>query len=171
MDVRDILFAASTPARAAIQHIGRAKRQPEVTTAEDIIGFAISAGLTLLRQESILVLREFSDGELGRYITGRRGHPTRIEWHPARLAEAVDLIEDVQEQLEPQSRRNGPSAQIGHSASTDKTIGTSFPLRPDCVVEITIPANLRRSETQRIARWVETLWFVDDGPSPGRSQQ
>ena len=88
------------------------------------------------RQEIVALLKDLEEAGFGRFLAGRRGHPSRLEWS----------LEDVAE-----------SGEI--SDSEVSSLRHQFRLRRDSTVLFDLPEDLTKSEAQRLADFVLTLPF------------
>jgi hypothetical protein len=108
----------------------------------------------------IEVFRKFEKIDLGKFIVGRRGHPSRFDWEVTPLSvgkiavgEASKLTlptEDEMDSAEGDDPASSPPALIRHS----------FRLRPDFTWEFQLPMNLTPTEAARLADFIKTLPFT-----------
>jgi hypothetical protein len=109
----------------------------------------------------IAILRKLAEEGCGRFAIGRRGQPSRLIWSvsPVSLARAIV------------GKPSGPAAaadkseQVGAAQAT-AVIEHTYRLRQDFTVSVSLPANLKRREAQRLGDFVRTLSF-EEGPPEG----
>jgi hypothetical protein len=106
----------------------------------------------LSRATVIDVFRRFEQLDLGKFVVGRRGQPSRIEWRyrlqDVGQAAAGELTEiDQADRLDDEEA--GPSRLTRHT----------FQLRPEASVALELPSDLTQHEAQRLAEFVKTLPF------------
>lgn len=114
---------------------------------------------------SIADLREFfrqlEHLGCGRYVIGRRGHPSRFIW-TAGLVSVGQVASgkgvDVEEVRSPSELEEGPSRD---------TLDHIFQLRPSMTVALSLPANLTATEAARLADFIRTLPFEPVSQSAG----
>ena len=104
------------------------------------------------RSDVIEVFRRFENLDLGKFLVGRRGQPSRMEWK-YRLVDVGQAAAGELGDIEP-----------ADDLEDEDGIGTrfmrhSFQLRPDVAVQLELPGNLSRTEAARLADFIKTLPF------------
>lgn len=121
------------------------------------------------RTEVIELMHALENAGAGKFITGRRGHPSRFEWStkPQDLAEQLkiakpDLKSNPPTSLETVKRGRGrPKGSKNRvkvvAATHEKPFKQSFYLRPDFQVKLTLPHTLSKVEASKICDFVHLL--------------
>jgi hypothetical protein len=105
-------------------------------------------GAEVERGEILKILKLIEEAGLGKYVIGRRGYPTRIEWSEKVLSSETN----------DRNRADKTRAMIA-----ERTIVHRFVVRPDFAVEIELPGDLTSGEAKRLADFIETLPFDRQG--------
>lgn len=106
-----------------------------------------------------------------RYVEGRRGHPSRVEWHvgiislgqaAAGLREDIEGAEVIAEPKEDEFDDGDARSENGRQLETvvgKESMVVSYPLRPDLVIQLEVPISLSQHEADRLASFIKTLPF------------
>lgn len=107
----------------------------------------------------IKVMKELDEMEVGRFLTGRKGQESRIEWafDVRSLGKVASGGGSRLEEVPADAETDEEDAADAHSA--DDTIPHVFQLRPDMKVEIALPEDLTDREADRLASWIKSLPF------------
>ena len=125
---------------------------------------SIEAGLGVPRPDVIDILRKLADYGCGEFIVGRRKKPSRMRWavDPRGLraaaageAEEIGLVAVAAEE----AAVDEPQEEEETADDDDDSITHSFRLRPDLIVDFALPADLTRSEAERLAKFIQSLPF------------
>jgi hypothetical protein len=73
-------YHAEPSVRLLIDHFGSRQRNQTVSPVDTLERALDAAGTPLTRNLVIEGLRRLDDLGVGRFIPGRKGHPTRFEW-------------------------------------------------------------------------------------------
>jgi len=95
--------------RLVIDHFAARERNQHVTNADSLVSSLRRSKTPLPRSAVIRVLRSLDALGLGRFIAGRKGYPTRFEWHERSLS-----IRDMASQ---ETVADGPSPDKGEVRS------------------------------------------------------
>lgn len=106
----------------------------------------------------IAVFKELEELGLGRFVAGRKGHDSRMEWAfdvrtlgpVARGAKMA--LEEVPFDAEDDDETNGRETESG-------LIMHAFQLRADCSVEIKLPVDVTQKEVERLGMWLRSIPF------------
>jgi hypothetical protein len=112
------------------------------TTVADLV-----AATNCERQEAVGVLQKFAEFGCGRFITGRRGQPSRLQWGLS----AVDVAKEVTGEL---PRVSTASA----SAPNVHLVEQPIFLRPGVQVIVHFPEDMTKEEAEKVAGVVRNLW-------------
>jgi hypothetical protein len=111
------------------------------------------------RYNAVSFIKKLSEYGCGRFVIGRRGQPSRLEWD-------VDALELARAVLQPnavtQIPNTEPVATESEARKSDPdlvlaVLEHTFILRPDFPVKLSLPANLTPHEAARLSRFVEAL--------------
>ncbi len=105
----------------------------------------------LSRGEIIGMLRKLEALELGSYVTGRKGHPSRFEWKYASRDIAMMATGD-ETKTNPE-----PAPQVDEDEPEAVMHMHQFLLRTDLKVQFELPVDLTQAEAARLADYVKTL--------------
>lgn len=112
-------------------------------------------------QEMVRVFRELEQARCGHLILGRKGWKTRFKWNYSvrSLGEAakgettkLDTIDVNNIEVSEDMLEAAPVSDAGR-------VTYSFPLRPDFVLSVELPADFRTSDVERLAKWLQSLAF------------
>jgi hypothetical protein len=124
---------------------GRSTRSTSVDRAHERTG--------LDRAAVVDVFRRLEKLDLGKFVVGRRGQPSRLEWR-YRLQDvgqaAAGEITEIEEAI-------GVDEE---EASASRTTRHTFQLRPESAVTLDLPSDLTQHEAQRLAEFIKTLPFA-----------
>ncbi|MCK9914775.1 hypothetical protein MXD81_37020, partial [Microbacteriaceae bacterium K1510] len=115
------------------------------------------------RADLIGVLKSMEEIGCGVFIIGRRGQPSRFQWHfkmtevgkaAQGAQDSVSLVDFEEEEEEEDENEDivPPPGVIRHT----------FNLRPDYTLSFELPADFNQREASRLAEFVKTLPFEDD---------
>jgi hypothetical protein len=108
------------------------------------------------KSEIIAAFRALEDSGCGRYVEGRHGWPSRFVWAVPSLY--VSAAAKGQQTLE---RDASSDEDLHQSADDEELVEHSFVLRPDVVVSLELPSDLRKSEAGRLAAFIQALPFEE----------
>jgi hypothetical protein len=107
------------------------------------------------RHEAIALLQRFEACGCGRFVSGRRGQPSRFEWsYPA--------IEVAKEAVQETNLANSRSPVNGDGV---KFLDHTIWCRPEVRLNLRLPADLTQAEAEKIAGVIRNLWLTSGGES------
>jgi len=115
------------------------------------------------RSKVTAFLRALQELELGRFLVGRKGYPSRFEWTVA-LISVGQVASGESDEILTDDLVDGADDDMELTADQ---VTYEVPLRPDVKANLTLPANITRVETIRIANFVRGL-AVDVTEEGGR---
>jgi hypothetical protein len=123
------------------------------------------------RRDVVALARSLDEIGCGKFIEGRRGARSRIQWHYSLRGLGLvatgtkDAVEDVDEELvaDEGDRAGGEDSGIAPEGGGEG-IRHQFTLRPDVRVEFLLPKDLTSREAERLSSFIQSLPF--EGPSP-----
>lgn len=125
----------STP--IAWNHVARKYPDVHSTSVDDLEESLLAEGHFVNRSIAVALLQEFDRLKLGSFRTGRRGHPTRINW----TKKPRDLA---------------PTFDEGHpTPPATRMTEHEVPLRPGVVARVTIPLDITDVEAGRLCEFVK----------------
>lgn len=99
------------------------------------------------KRELISLMRDLEELGLGKLIVGRRQKKTRFQW-------AVSTVEIARVASDEAEASDATQLESG-----GQTINHQFQLRPNLRIEFALPADLSKSEAERLAEFMRTLPF------------
>lgn len=91
----------------------------------------------------------------GKFVAGRKGKDTRIDWnfHPKSVGRVAKNKSNRLELL--------PDKLPQYDGGTDDEglVQHSFLLRPNLIIDITLPTDFNKKEADRLSRWLATIPF------------
>ena len=154
------------------------KVPPKVTTVDSLLH-----GTGYSRSQVIEFLKKLSDAGAGKFLAGRRGMQSRIEWTYSApeigkmamglaeevkpLYEETEKTEEVKPAPEVQAKRT-PGRPLGSKNKNANVSGEiirhAFLLRPGYQLHLSLPQNLTVGEAERLSDFVSTLPFERNRP-------
>ncbi|MGE0327307.1 MAG: hypothetical protein AB7K71_03355 [Polyangiaceae bacterium] len=121
-----------------------------------VIADELQRSLELERGDLVERLKELDAAGAGRFVAGRRGHPSRFEWQllPAVRQAALDGSE-------PEEAKN-EAPQAGVPSSPQKPplfIVHQLHLRPNAVAELKLPTDFSTADAERLCALIRLLPF------------
>jgi len=110
------------------------------------------------RADAIMVARTMEEIGLGKFIIGRRGSPTRLEWFFRSDSVGQLACGDIDELLSLEGEDEG-SDEMEEPVVGVWQIVHSFRLRPDESVRFQLPSNLTQQEAGRLSDFIKSLPF------------
>lgn len=151
------LYAESSAYADVFNYLAERQRNYRETRPEILIIRLKERGVEIERPSIIYFFRELERAHCGRYIEGRWGHSSRFEWH-TKMSDVGLAAKGEQENVS-ELEESGFFDDLSEMAAVKNSITHEFYLRPDFPIKISLPADLRRLEADRIADWVKALPF------------
>lgn len=109
------------------------------------------------RPSAVQFFQHLADLGAGRFISGRKGKKTRIEWAPCSASEIARAYLN-QSSEDAEIKRELASDQL--TSSKEATLlEHRYQLRPNLVIPISLPSDLSTNEAQRLSDYIRTLPF------------
>ncbi len=156
------LYMASDVASTILDYFAQRTNNAKVTKVLTLEDRLRRAGHTISRRDVVACLKQMAEAGCGRFITGRRGQPSRLEWAvqstaAGKVASGEDyslaLLDDAAPSMEELL------GEDGDDDSATKMLQHSFRLRPTLEVSLFLPGDLSAAEASRLADYVRTLPF------------
>lgn len=111
-------------------------------------------GIDRSLEELADLLKRLGAAGCGRFIVGRRDHPSRFQW-------SVSLIAVGRTARGDPTGEDGPGNLINQTVTENvaERIRHSFRLRPSTELELLLPTDLTHDEALRVAGFIKTLPF------------
>ena len=156
--------------------------QPEGTRETELDTIESQVGLS--RLQAVALCKQLQEATVGRFVAGRRGRPSRLEWNlDPRAVGAVIVQAEGDAQVDETDGGDGddapapsrgnsrsrqqhdaapapaPAAQTAEREDEDRY---SFRLRSDRQVHVSLPIDLTQREAARLAEFVRALGLPED---------
>ncbi|MGH7471236.1 MAG: hypothetical protein ACRENP_25080 [Longimicrobiales bacterium] len=126
-------------------HIQRVHGDQHVLTVDELNGSLRKERQAFERSDLILLLKQFGKDGLGRFLTGRRGKRSRMNWN----RKPRELTATKVSFMAPNPSRAGSGVVT--------MLESSVPLRPGVIAKVFLPADLSSAEANRVAQVVQQL--------------
>jgi len=167
------MYGTNDVFKALFDQLAAREKNSRATKTDRMLKLLYDLGRSADRREVIQFFRGLERAGCGRYVEGRRGHPSRFEW-TARLS-SVGLVaagkqakvqplgeeefsftfDDIDEQ--PLMQPTMPLSSTDGIAESVGDVRHPFRLRPDKTVSLVLPNDLTPQEAQRLSDFVKTL--------------
>ncbi len=153
-----------------------AVEQPEGTRETPLDDIETAVGLS--RLQAVSLCKQLQDATVGRFIAGRRGRPSRLEWNVdpravgAVIAQSEESPEEeIDEETAPrraraqqhQQQRAQPEPEVAVQMSDREDEDRyAYRLRQDRQVHFALPVDLTQREAARLAEFVRALGLPDE---------
>lgn len=158
-----------------------AAEQPEGTRETELDAIESQVGLS--RLQAVALCKQLQEATVGRFVAGRRGRPSRLEWNlDPRAVGAVIVQAEGDAQVDeadtgdgedaPAPSRGGSRNKQFHDAVPATAAAPvmdrededrySFRLRSDRQVHVSLPIDLTQREAARLAEFVRALGLPED---------
>jgi hypothetical protein len=138
----------------AVFDVFSARQKDARFSAVDRVAYLIGSS----RSEVIRIFKALEEAGCGRFINGRKGYKSRMEWDFS----IRSLAEAAKGQVSSVAEINFSEVEEDQSDDEDDDlcmVRHPFKLRSDLSVELILPADLTIKEAERIAAFVKTLPF------------
>jgi len=153
------LYSSSRKAATLFDYLSSRERNYRETRPETLmLRVSQQSGFTFERSEMIRFLRSIENAGCGKYIEGRRGHNSRFVWH-VRMSDVGRVAKGEQIEVSVVNGEETATMEPDGAAQEEAAITHRFYLRPNFLVEMNLPKDVRTTEAERIADWVKTLPF------------
>ena len=152
----DKLHAAYTiadSARTVLDYFASRSNNARETKTETLLKTLAKQGTAVKRPDLIDLFRTLEDAGCGRYIAGRRGHPSRFRWNVA-LTSVGRVAGGGEERIA------GVDAGMDVGDLPDEPmLSHDYRLRPGLTVRLALPSDLTAGEAARLAEFIRSLPF------------
>lgn len=149
--------------------------QPEGTRETPLDDIEHAVGLS--RLQAVSLCKQLQDATVGRFIAGRRGRPSRLEWNVdpravgAVIAQSEETLEEDGEdeaasprraRALPQQRSHPEPVVVVQTAEREDEDRYAYRIRHDRQVHFALPVDLTQREAARLAEFVRALGLPDE---------
>jgi hypothetical protein len=158
------LYSSGGPAAAILKRFAAGKGNKNRTELVRLSMDLRESGQATPSPKLIRFLRRLEALGCGKFITGRKGHPTRFEWNysPSSVGIAAAGVQPIEQTEEANSAKIAEESAQEAAVDTD-TIEHRYRLRADWIVELQLPSDLTTWEATRLSDFIRTLPF---SPTP-----
>jgi hypothetical protein len=161
MDRLRLLYKANPVAKALLDYWGSRKYNQTESAANRLVALLDKLGVSGTYREVVDFLKSLEDVGCGRFLRGRKGHPTRLEWHVRMqsVGWAAAGKKETVERISVGESAEEAGEEITRAAPSVDMMIVKYPLRPelDVLVEVTMPKLITEREAQRLADFIRTL--------------
>jgi hypothetical protein len=153
------LYASDPIARFVLDEFASRQRNQQKTKPDQLLLRLSNAGKAASRTEVINVMRKLDEYGCGKFITGRKGHPTRFEWQYDLVSVGKAAAGGAQsvEELQPVDEDENGDEEIAETP--EDSLEHTYQLRPDRQIGLLLPADLSAHEARRLSEFIKTLPF------------
>lgn len=150
------LYNSSRSAKAALDYLAARQKNSAHTTVDSLKAALRADGQDVARSELIDLFKELAAAGCGKFVVGRKGHPSRFEWTVS-LADVGRSAAGETVKVEAITASKGDAKLDTEDA--DQLIQHRFRLRSDLELLFALPANFTLAEASRLADFFRTLPF------------
>ena len=147
------LYRTSAPARAILDNFAGRTNTQRITKVEQVLKRFHS--IDMQRSAVIAFFRELEKLCYGRFIEGRKGHPSRFEWSSNSVFVGRSAKAEPEEAL--MASVTASPQTVETASNCEGLLKFSFPIRSGVTAYLSIPPQLLPKEAERLALWVSTL--------------
>lgn len=156
------LYHENEVARALFDHFASRTNDSRATKLDRAVAVLAARDVRASVADVREVFRQLEQLGCGRYVIGRRGHPSRFIWTAGlvsvgQVASGEDV--EIEEVRTPGDLEDGATAE---------TLDHVFQLRPSLTVSFSLPANLTPTEAARLGDFIRTLPFEPGNQPSGQ---
>ncbi len=142
------VYSSGVSAKAMLDDFASRTNNQRITKVDQILNRR--RGDNVQRWEAIALFRKLEELGHGKFIEGRKGHPSRFVWSSS----PIDVGKAAQGD-------EAPIATVSLDAATDDNSGEMrsyiFPLRSDTDATFELPIDLTQKESERLSAFLRTL--------------
>jgi hypothetical protein len=142
------LYQKDQAAKAILDNFASRTNNQRITSVDQVLKRLRGAGLS--RWAVVALFRKLEGWKYGRFIEGRKGHPSRFVW----LSNQIEVGKGAQG--EAASITSIPIDDAGES-NLEELRTYQFPLRAGTDATLELPADLTDKEAERLAMFIKTL--------------
>jgi hypothetical protein len=143
------LYGASRHAAALLDHVARRDDgKDQSITMEAAVAALQTVDPSAGPADARTVLRDLELAGCGKFVVGRRGFPSRLEWSVNAAAAGLAARGETDELAW------SPGAEIRPTVAMHDV---QFPLRDDLILTLSLPKDLTEREAERLATFLRSL--------------
>lgn len=146
------LYSSDISAKFMLDDFAGRTNNQRLTRVDQLLNRLSDANLH--RWQVIALFRRLEDFGYGKFIEGRRGHPSRFEWS----ANSVEVGKAAQSEV---AAISSVSIETAPENGFEELREYAFPLRPGVDAKIGLPANLTQKEADRLSAFLKSLALPD----------
>jgi len=146
--LREAYSSGGVAAKAMLDDFASRTNNQRITKVDQILNRLRSANVQ--RWEVIALFRKLEELEHGKFIEGRKGHPSRFVWSSS----PIDVGKAAQGDVTP---INLVSIDASADDSLEELRDYVFPLRSGTDATFELPADLTQKEAERLSAFIKTL--------------
>jgi hypothetical protein len=132
--------------RAVLDSLESTKKDAHETNIDELDSVKLPNGQEMERWQKVKALQLLDDVGAGQFKSGRRGYPTRLMWHRP-IKEVIQIARGKGNSNENANGKGGQVDMLQHQ----------FPVRENCVIQLSLPANLTTGEAARLNQFIQAL--------------
>lgn len=155
LEILKDIYASDEVVSSICNHMANRINNQNETKLLRIINHLESEGFDFKRSDLISAFRKLEESECGKYVEGRHGWKSRFVWSVKTklLAGAAQGTESTAALVS--------DDDFGWEAEESAMIEHTYTLRLGMNVLVELPADLSRSEAQRLSQFIDTLSFEE----------
>jgi hypothetical protein len=126
----------------------------------------IASKLSLRRSEAVTLAKQLEGTEAGRFIVGRKGGKSRVQWTYSLRSLGLaakgdaDELEELDPDIAAETAEQGATSieEVGEAPMGDG-VEHKYKLRLDTTVTFKLPGDLTKREAERLAAFIQSLPF------------
>jgi hypothetical protein len=145
------IYASNRYAQIFLTHLSERQKNPKgwFTSLDQAYAVIAEVDGNVARTDVRDVLESLAALGCGRFVIGRRGKPSRIEWHVDAIAAGKVARGQAMEV---------PAANVhAEDELPADMMEVPYPLRDDLSITLRVPKNLSVREAERLAKFIESL--------------
>jgi hypothetical protein len=158
------LYLSDPAFKIILDEFGSRQRNQQVTKLDQLLLRLSNAGKGVSRPGAIKVLRKLEEAGCGKFLTGRKGHPTRFKWQYdlVSVAKVATGERHAVEEIQPAPQTDNGDEPVVEEVVLPGAIEHRYQLRAGWQVILALPSDLTAREAARLSEFIKTLPF--DGP-------
>ena len=104
------------------------------------------------------IFKELDEIGVGKFVVGRRGHPSRIEWSYS-IQSLGEIAEGQIDQPQEISSHSDIDDEIDDELEEASNLQHEFQLRDDFKIKLSLPNDLNPKEAERLALFIKAIPF------------
>lgn len=149
------IYKENDTVRSICEHMARRLKNQNETALHRIIYYFEQEGADFKRSDLIGAFRLLESSECGKYVEGRHGWKSRFVW-----SVKSKLVAGAAQGTETKAALTSEE-DSDEEIFDDEMLEHSYILRPNLVVTFELPADLTRSEAQRLSQFIDSLSFEE----------